>query len=175
MDRGRGCVAAIELCPKPVIAGAEGWCLGGGFEILLACDLVFASEDAVFGFPEVELGLIPGLGGTQLTTSRFGAARAKELIMTGRRIDAQTASAWGLINRVVSCGGLQGEIKDFARDLCKHSSQAITAAKRSINSGLQNGFAAGMSVERKEFLKCFNDSTTHERLTVSMKTGTKRR
>ena len=173
MDMGRSCLEAIEQCPKPVISAVDGCCLGGGFEIMLACDLVLATNNAFFGFPETKLGLIPGFGGTQRATNRLGVARAKELIMTGRRIDAQTALSWGLINLTVSDGGLQGEIKDLARNLCKHSPQAIAAAKRSINSGVQGGFTVGMVAERENFLECFNDSAIHERFAAFMKTGTK--
>lgn len=160
MDLGRSCTEAIEECPKLVISAVDGCCLGGGFEIMLACDLVLATNNAFFGFPEVKFGLIPGFGGTQRATNRLGAARAKELIMTGRRIDAQTALSWGLINLMVSDGGLQGEIKDLAHNLCKHSPRAIAAAKRSINSGVQGGFTAGMAAERENFLECFADPFT---------------
>lgn len=160
MDCGRACIRAIESCPKPVIAGVDGWCLGGGFEILLASDFVFASDDAVFGFPEVKLGLIPGFGGTQLAAARLGAARAKDLIMTGRRIDLLTAFEWGIINRTVMSGDMLDSIKDFAEKLSKHSPKAIGAAKRSINGGIENGFAEGMIMERKEFLECFSDPFT---------------
>jgi len=163
MDVGRSCVQSIEMCPKPVVAGVEGWCLGGAFEILLACDFVFATQDAVFGFPEVKLGIIPGFGGTQLTVHRMGQARAKELIMTGRRIDLLTAFEWGLVNRNVADGELLDSIKDFAEMLERRHPKALAAAKRAINDG-KNGFTAAMKTEREGFMTCFEDPFTRENL-----------
>ena len=149
MDRGRSCLEAIEQCPKPVICAVDGYCLGGGFEILLACDLVFATNRASFGFPEAKLGIIPGFGGTQRATCRLGAARAKEMAMTGRRIDADTALSWGLINRVVAPNELLRAIREVAASIADISPNALKSAKYSINTGIYDGRAAGMAAERE--------------------------
>src|SRR5205085_1441885 len=99
---GHRVMQTFEDLPIPVIAAVNGFALGGGLELALACDLIIASEKARFGQPEINLGLIPGFGGTQRLPHRIGHARARELIMTGEMIDAKTAFAWGLLNRVVA-------------------------------------------------------------------------
>ena len=92
---------AVAEYPRPTLAKIDGYCLGGGFELALACDLRIATDGSEFGFPEIDLGLIPGGGGTQRAIRMLSEARAKELVLRGNRIDAETAERWGLINRVV--------------------------------------------------------------------------
>ena len=101
---GHKVMQAIEELPIPVIAAVNGFALGGGLEVAMACDLIVASEKARFGQPEINLGLIPGFGGTQRLHHRIGHVRARELVLTGDMIDAKTAHAWGLVNQVVAPG-----------------------------------------------------------------------
>ena len=101
-DRGLRVMQAIARMKKPVIAAVNGFALGGGFELALACDFIYASEAAVFGFPEVGLGIMPGFGGTQTLTRLVGPNVAKELILTGKRIDARQAKALGIVNEVTT-------------------------------------------------------------------------
>jgi len=125
----------VEEFPRPVIAGVNGFALGGGCELILACDIVVASESAIFGQPEVNLGIIPGAGGTQRLAVRIGKMRAKELIFTGRRVSAQEALSIGLINKVVPKDELMREVMSLAETIASKSSQCLEASKALISSG----------------------------------------
>lgn len=125
----------VEEFPVPVIAGVNGYALGGGCELILACDIVIASESAVFGQPEINLGIIPGAGGTQRLAVRIGKMRAKELIFTGRRISAPEALSIGLINKVVPQDELMREVMSVAEAIASKPLQCLEAAKSLINSG----------------------------------------
>ncbi len=125
----------IETLPVPVIASVNGFCLGGGLEIILACDFVIASKSSVIGAPEINLGIVPGAGGTQRLPARIGKLRAKELILTGRRLSADEAEEIGLINRAVGDEELSAEVNNLAGLLAEKPAQAVKAAKRLINSG----------------------------------------
>ena len=125
----------VEEFPRPVIAGVNGFALGGGCELILACDIVIASESVVFGQPEVNLGIIPGAGGTQRLAVRIGKMRAKELIFTGRRVSAQEALSIGLINKVVPKDELMREVMSLAETIASKSSQCLEASKALISSG----------------------------------------
>src|SRR4030065_381859 len=117
MELGHHTLRLIETMPKPVIAAVNGFALGGGTEIALACDIRFASENAAFGQPEILIGVIPGWGGTQRLPRIVGMGRAKELILSGGRIDAQRAYEIGLVNRVFPADQLLPETLKFARKL----------------------------------------------------------
>lgn len=147
MRVGGFCMKAIETCPRPVIALVNGYAMGGGFELVLACDLAIAAGHALFGFPEVTLGIIPGFGGTQRLPRRVGDARAKDIIYTGRTIDASTALSWGIVNRVVPGDQLDKAAQELFRALQKADARAVHAAKRAIHDG--------NNAERIEFLECF--------------------
>lgn len=126
---------SLESFPRPVIAEVQGYCLGGGCELLLSTDLAVASETAVFGQPELDLGIIPGAGATQRLSKRVGPVRAKELIYTGRRISANEAAGIGLINRVVSPARLSMEVAELARLIAGKPGQCLVEAKQLINEG----------------------------------------
>ena len=155
IETGHRCMRAIEACPRPVIAAVHGHALGGGFELVLACDLAIASEGATFGFPEVKLGIIPGFGGTQRLPRRVGTARAKELILTGHILDARTAAAWGIVNRMVTQGDLMNEATSLATTLAEGSAHAQGAAKKAINQGIEVSLDEGMVKEHEQLLDCF--------------------
>lgn len=126
---------SVEAFVKPVIAGVNGFALGGGCELALACDIVIASDVAVFAQPELGLGIIPGAGGTQRLAARIGRMMAKELILTGRRVYANEALAMGLVNRVVPKEKLQNEVMETARAIASKPAQCVEAAKALINHG----------------------------------------
>ena len=125
----------IEEFPRPAIAGVNGFALGGGCELILACDTVIASESVVFGQPEVNLGIIPGAGGTQRLAARIGRMRARELIFTGRKVNASEALAIGLINQIVPKDELMGEVISLAETIASKPLQCLEASKSLINSG----------------------------------------
>ena len=120
---------------KPVIAAIDGYCLGGGFELALACDIRIATSKSMFGLPEVKLGIIPGGGGTQRLPLLAGPSKAKELIFTGRIIGAKEALSIRLVDRVVSNGAL-GEAVSLADEICRNSGNSVRLAKAAINAGL---------------------------------------
>jgi len=139
----------VENFPGPVIAAVNGFALGGGCELILACDLVVASDEAVFGQPEIDLGIIPGAGGTQRLRDRVGKLKAKELIFTGRKVSAGEALFIGLVNRVVSQDRFFDEAMTLARDIASKPLHCLEAAKDLINSG-------SMDKEIEKFSKMFS-------------------
>ena len=153
--RGQVATERIERSPLPVIAAVHGSCLGGGTELVLACDFVIASEDAVFGQPEVKLGVMPGWGGTQRLPRRVGAARAREWIMTGRSVAAREAERQGLVLQVVPRAELPGAAESFAAELAKQPAIALTAAKfallRAIDRDLEGGLALELDLWHRLF------------------------
>ncbi len=128
-------VSLIETLPVPVIASVNGFCLGGGLELILACDFVIASKSSVIGAPEINLGIVPGAGGTQRLPARIGNLRAKELILTGKRLYADEAAGVGLINKAVATEALGTEVDNLARLLADKPARSLKAAKRLINAG----------------------------------------
>lgn len=139
----------IEDIPMPVIAAVNGFALGGGCELILACDLVIASDTAVFGQPEINLGIIPGAGGTQRLPKRIGKLKAKELILTGRNVSAREALSLGLINKVVTKDKLYDEVMDISKVIASKPLHCLKASKELINSG-------SMDKEIEEFSKMFS-------------------
>jgi enoyl-CoA hydratase/carnithine racemase len=134
---------------KPLIAAINGAALGGGLEIALACDLRIASESAIFGMPEVTLGLIPGWGGTQRLPRMIPLAKAAELLLTGKPISAQEAFRVGLINKVVPFSELMSAAKAMAETLCQRAPLAVRAAKQAMIQGLDVSLKDGLKLERK--------------------------
>jgi enoyl-CoA hydratase/carnithine racemase len=134
---------------KPLIAAINGAALGGGLEIALACDLRIASESAIFGMPEVTLGLIPGWGGTQRLPRMIPLAKAAELLLTGKPISAQEAFRVGLINKVVPFSELLSAAKAMAETLCRRAPLAVRAAKQAMIQGLDVSLEDGLKLERK--------------------------
>ena len=137
--------------PRPTLAKIQGFCLGGGLELALACDLRIATEDSEFGFPEITLGLIPGGGGTQRAMRMLTEARAKELVYRGERIDADRAYDWGLINRSVSEDEFDETVEEFLDDLVHGPPIALRKAKEVMNEGRDQDIGAGLVMESQAF------------------------
>jgi enoyl-CoA hydratase len=133
--------------PMPTIAAIEGHCLGGGLELALCCDIRIASETAKLGLPEVKLAVIPGSGGTQRLPRVVGAARAKEMILTGRVLTATEAEAIGLVNRVVPAGEAVTAAGELGGEIAERGPIAVREAKRLINDALDRDIAAGLQAE----------------------------
>lgn len=142
---------ALEDLGKPVIAAINGYALGGGLEVAMACDLRIASEKARMGQTEINIGLIPGWGGTQRLTRLIGKTRAKELVFTGKMIDAKTAEQWGLVNMVVPAEGFMEHVRQFAAELAKKAPVALRIAKSLIDNGLNVNLEAALALEREGF------------------------
>jgi enoyl-CoA hydratase len=141
--------------PKPTIAAVNGFAVGGGCELALACDIRYASENAKFGQPEINLGVIPGWGGTQRLARAVGAGLAKDLILTGRTIDAAEALRVGLVSAVHPPGQLLDRALETASALAKKSPVAMSAAKDAANRALQGDLGAGLSYEAVLFAALF--------------------
>jgi enoyl-CoA hydratase len=148
---GHRVMATFEELPIPVIAAVNGFALGGGTELALACDLIVASEKARFGQPEINLGLIPGFGGTQRLPHRIGHARARELILTGDMIDAKTAFEWGLVNRLVAPDQLMPETRKLAEKLVSKSGFTLRQCKAALRASFTMTESAGLLYEQAAF------------------------
>jgi enoyl-CoA hydratase len=140
--------SAVENFPFPVIAAVGGYALGGGFELALACDLRVASEEARFGFPETNLGIMPAAGGTQRLPRHIGWGKAKELILTGEIVDAREAERLGLVSKVVQRQELLGAARALAAKILSRGPLAVRLAKLSLNVAARAGLDAGLQVER---------------------------
>jgi enoyl-CoA hydratase len=160
--KGHAAMDAIASLPIPVIAAVNGFALGGGCELALACDFIYASERARFGQPEVNLGIMPGFGGTQRLARRVGAAVARELIYTGSIIDAQEALRLGLVNRVVAGEQLMAEARKTAALIAQKAPIAVRLAKRVIDEGLENALRDGNDLEIAAFEDCFRTADKEE-------------
>ncbi len=152
----------IEAMEKPVLAAVNGFALGGGCELLLACDMIFASERARFGQPEINLGVIPGFGGTQRLAKAIGMWRAKEWIYLGEMIDAQKAYEIGLVNAVFPAERLMEEVTAVALKLAGKPSFALGQAKKVIQAGLTLDRTTGMALEREAFAMTFSSQDRTE-------------
>lgn len=146
---------AIETMYCPVIAAVNGFALGGGCELAMACDIRVASENAVFGQPEVGLGITPGFGGTQRLARLVPVGIAKEMIFGARNIKADKALSIGLVNAVVPAEELMATVMKMANGICKNAPIAVAQAKKAINEGLQLDIDAAIAVEVKDFSDCF--------------------
>ena len=163
---GHAAMALLDRSPIPTIAAVNGFALGGGCEVALACDVRIAAENAAFGFPEVGLGILPGMGGTQRLPRLIGPALAKELIFTGRRISAEEAREIGLVNRVVA----EGEALDVARELAAEISAngplAVRHAKAAANRSLDVDLVSGLEYEADQFALLFATEDAREGMTA---------
>jgi enoyl-CoA hydratase len=148
---GHRLLQTLEDVPIPVIAAVNGFALGGGLELAMACDIIIASEKARFGQPEINLALIPGFGGTQRLPHRIGHARARELIMTGDMIDAKTALEWGLVNHVTASDQLIPETHKLATRLASKSGIALRQAKAALRASFTMEEDAGLRFEQSAF------------------------
>jgi enoyl-CoA hydratase/carnithine racemase len=139
-------VAAIKT---PLVAAVSGYALGGGCELALACDMIVASETALFGQPEITLGIIPGGGGTQRLARVIGKQRAMEYVLTGRRFDAGMAFQWGLVNKVVKKGDQELEAVELARTIAERPPLAARLAKQAVIAAEETALSAGIEAERR--------------------------
>ena len=145
----------IRLVRKPVIAAVAGVALGGGCELAMMCDIVIAAQTAKFGQPEIKLGIIPGAGGTQRLPRAVGKAKAMDLILTGRMMDAQEAERAGLVSRVVEPDKLLDEALAAANAICDYSMPAVAMAKEAVNRAFEGPLADGVLYERRLFYSLF--------------------
>ena len=150
----------IENFPKPIIAGINGYALGGGLELAMACHLRVAVNTAKLGLPEVSLGLIPGYGGTQRLTKLVGKTNAMEMILSGEMIDSEKAYALKLVNKVVERENLIDSISEIANKIMKNSPNAIAKAIEAINAAEKN--PEGFEIEKEKFSECFESKDFKE-------------
>ena len=159
---GQSLFTAIDSFPKPVIAMINGYCLGGGCELAMACDLRIASERASFGQPEINLGIIPGGGGTQRLTHLVGEGKAMELILTGEIINAQAAHAIGLVNTVVPHEELEAKTMEIANRIAEKSPIALRLAKEAVKTAARSSLDEGLRREIDLFALCFSSEDKGE-------------
>jgi enoyl-CoA hydratase/carnithine racemase len=152
--RRRGVVNKLETMPKPTIAAVNGYALGGGCELALACTLRLAADSATFGQPEINLGIIPGLGGTQRLSRLIGKGRAMEMVLTGEAIDAQEAFRIGLVNRVVPAADLLAAAKELGLKLAGKPPIALRLAKDAVNLGLEMALPQALELENRLLAYC---------------------
>ncbi len=145
----------LRMIRKPLIAAVRGFALGGGCELAMACDLIVAGDDAQFGQPEIRIGVMPGAGGTQRLTRAIGKAKAMELILTGRTIDAREAERLGLVTRVVPAEATVESALALAAEIAAMPPLAVAAAKRAVNEAYEATLAQGLADERQAFFDLF--------------------
>ncbi|MBI4411859.1 MAG: enoyl-CoA hydratase/isomerase family protein [Deltaproteobacteria bacterium] len=155
VDLGHRCMRAIETCRAPVIAAVNGFALGGGLELALSCDFIYASSGAKLGLPEVNLGIFPGFGGTQRLSRLIGKNKAKELIYTARLLSAQEAFDIGIVNKVCEPNQLMDEVKKTIGTILKKGPVAVSLAKKVINEGTDLSLEAGLQLEQSTFPMIF--------------------
>jgi enoyl-CoA hydratase/carnithine racemase len=148
-------LSTVARIPKPVVAAVNGYALGGGCELALCADVRFAAEDAVLGQPEIQLGIIPGAGGTQRLTRLVGPSKAKDLIFTGRFVKADEALAIGLVDRVVAADQVYAEAVAWAGQFTAAAAYALRAAKECIDRGSEVDLESGLEMERQQFAALF--------------------
>ncbi|KOA18185.1 putative enoyl-CoA hydratase echA8 [Clostridium homopropionicum DSM 5847] len=155
IKKGQDLFRKIEVLEKPIIAAVNGFALGGGCELAMSCDIRIAGEDAKFGYPEVNLGIIPGFGGTQRLARLVGRGKAKELIYTGEMIDAKEAEKIGLVEKVVPRENLLEEALTIARKIASKGQIAIKYAKAVMNIGIETDIDTALEIERDAIGLCF--------------------
>jgi len=163
--RGKGKKRMTDLLreiPKPAIAMVNGLALGGGCELAMACDIIIASENAQFGQPEINVGVIPGAGGTQILPRLVGEKKAKEMVFAGAFIPAQEALALGLVNKVVPQEKLRDTVMEMAGAMLRHSPVILKLCKLAINKSLDVPLSIGLDYERDLFAMCFGTEDQKE-------------
>src|ERR1044071_6439125 len=163
---------SIDTFPKPVIAMINGFCLGGGNELALACDLRVCSETARFSQPEINLGLIPGGGGTQRLTRLVGEGRAMEMILTGDMIDAETALKFGLINHIYPVGELEAKTMELANKIAEKAPIALQLVKEAVKFAARSNLDEGLRREVDLFAICFSTEDKKEGVAAFLKKRT---
>ncbi|MBW2088738.1 MAG: enoyl-CoA hydratase/isomerase family protein [Deltaproteobacteria bacterium] len=161
-EMGRVLMNKLQELPIPVIAAVNGFALGGGCEVAMACDFIYASENAMFGLPEITLGIIPGFGGTQRLPRLVGESMAKELIFTGKMIPAEEAKNIGLANKVCSQEQLMDEVIKTAKTIASRGKVSLRAAKQAINNGMNVDITTGCHMEIDAFALCFTSPDVKE-------------
>jgi enoyl-CoA hydratase len=157
-----GLFRRIERLPMPTIAAVRGYALGGGCELAMACDMIVASETAVFGQPEVLIGTMPGAGGTQRLTKKVGSALAMEMCLTGRRLTAREAMSYGLVNRVVPVEAYLSEAKKLAQHVASMSPTAVRSIKAAVRLAVDESLIDGLKAERQAFYATFDTADQKE-------------
>lgn len=160
--RGLDAINRLTQLPIPVIAAVNGYALGGGTEMALACDFVYAAETAQFGLPEINLGIIPGFGGTQRLTRLIGPNMAREMIYTGKMIDAAEALRLGIANKVCPPDQLMADVQATAAAIARKGRVALRAAKQAINNGMNVDLPSGLALENDAFALCLASPDARE-------------
>lgn len=150
-ERGQGIVSKLEQLSQTVIGAVNGFALGGGMEVALACDFIYASESAQFSLPEINLGIIPGYGGTQRLSRLIGKNRAKVLILSGKMISATEAKELGIVNKVCEADSLMMATHKIAEQIAAKGKVALRAAKQAINDGVNADLKTGLAIEVNQF------------------------
>jgi enoyl-CoA hydratase len=152
----------LQRIKIPIVAAVSGWCLGGGNELAMACDMIVASESARFGQPEINLGVIPGAGGTQRLTRAVGKAVAMEMILNGRQLRADEAERYGLVNRVVPVERTLDEAVGLAQEIGRRAPLAVRMGKEMVNQAFESFLADGIADERRSFYFLFSSEDQKE-------------
>ena len=164
---GHSVAKLLELMPKPTLAAVNGFALGGGTELALSCDFILASDRAIFGQPEVSLGVIPGFGGTIRLSKFIGLPRAKELIFTGRRVNAAEALQIGLVNQVIPAQNFMERVLEVAKSISMQSLSAVSSAKRLLNEFSEtHGLNYKLDAETQAFARLFGSFDQREGMTA---------
>ncbi|MBN1180214.1 MAG: enoyl-CoA hydratase/isomerase family protein [Anaerolineae bacterium] len=162
LERGQGTFLKIERSPKPVIAAINGFCLGGGLELAMSCHMRICSDRARMGQPEINLGLIPGWGGTQRLARLIDKGKAIELILTGDMLTAQDAYRLGLVNKVVPDNAVIKEARGLARKIASKSKVPVAAALKAVVEGVNTDIETGLSIELEQFVALAGTEDIHE-------------
>ncbi|HHB83070.1 MAG TPA: enoyl-CoA hydratase [Devosia sp.] len=147
--------SAIWTCRTPIIAAVSGFALGGGCELAMMCDMIFASDSAKFGQPEIKLGVIPGMGGSQRLTRAIGKSKAMDMILTGRMMDAEEAEKSGLVARIFPKAELMEKTLEAAKIIAGFSRPSVFAAKEAVNRAFETSLAEGLHYEQRVFYPLF--------------------
>lgn len=161
-EQGQTLCRQLEELPKPIIAAAQGYCLGTGLELALACDYILAADNAAFGFKELAFGTVPAFGGIQRLCRLVGAARAKDMLFTGRLLAAAEAQAYGIVNQLHSPGQLQQQALAHMQGICAHGRYSLKLAKEVIFRGQDAPIGSGCLLERDAFAVCFATADQQE-------------
>ena len=161
-EKGQKVIGQIGALDIPVIAAVNGYALGGGTEMALVCDFIYAAQSASFGLPETNLGLIPGFGGTQRLPRLIGSNRAKELIFSGAIISAEEAREMGIVNRVVENVALMPTVMRMAAKLAAKGRVSLRAAKQAVDRGLDTDLGTGLKIEQDAFALCMASEDAQE-------------
>jgi enoyl-CoA hydratase len=164
--KGQSVIGKLQALNIPAIAAVNGFALGGGSEMALACDFIYASENATFGLPEINLGIIPGFGGTQRLPRLIGANLAKEMIFTGKMVPAPEAKEYGLVNKICAPNQLLEEAMKTAKTIAAKGKVSLRAAKHAVNRGLNADLSTGLDIECDAFALCMASEDAKEGTTA---------